>query len=546
MKIDFTSPIEHKSLEKPKRRIEKMLSLLEDLEYKLSPEGAVVYYKNKRYLIPYETLYKKSISTIKADQDIKYNLETERLYKELNGENFREISLAELVFIFLNKMKFLPQFLEIVKLVENVEDYNKDLGVDATLDFGRFRFIFALESKILDDFSYETLRDRYLGKEEKIEKLKKNISLKARRVIDEKRKKQALQKKSIEVRNRVFSFLDENNLKLVDPNFRSIEQKVSLICSCGRTFDYHLNVLLQYKVPSCPECRKTKSSLESFFEEEIASNIPVNFEFRKRLDDFEIDFLFENSRIGVELNGSYWHSDRKKNMHHLQKKKLFFLDRGINVLFFYDFWIFQKTDLVISMIKAKLGLFDKVFHARKGTIREIAYDQAYEFFEENHISGGKVPFSYSFGFFVGDELVSVAAFSKPRYRKEYEYELIRFANKKHTTTVGFLGKVLSIFKPRSLISYADLMVSDGKVYEKLGFRRISITRPGYFYTKDGRKVFSREFFQKHKIKEYFSTGKFGITFFDESLTEEKNMEINGYYKIPTCGNLVYHTTTKRL
>ena len=539
MKIDFTSPIEHKSLEKPKRRIEKMLSFLEGFEYKLSPEGAVVFYGSKKYLIPYETLYQKSVSTIKSTQDIKYNLEARGFYNELGSEDFREISFAELVFLFLRKMNFLPYFLKVIKLVESVEEFNKDLDVEVNIDFGRFRFIFVLDSKILADFSYETLRDRYLGKKEKIEKLKKSISLKARKVIDEKRKREALQKKSIEVRNRVFSYLEENNLKLVYPNFRSIEQKVSLICSCGRTFDYHLNVLLQYKVPSCPECRKTKSSLESFFEEEIASNIPVNFEFRKKLDDFEIDFLFKNSGIGVELNGSYWHSDRKKNTHHLQKKKLFFLDRGINVLFFYDFWIFQKTDLVTSMIKAKLGFFDKVFYARKGTIREIDYSQASEFFEENHISGGKVPFSYSFGFFVGDELVSVAAFSKPRYRKEYEYELIRFANKKHTTTIGFLGKVLSIFKPKSLISYADLMFSDGKVYERLGFKKISITQPGYFYTKDGRKVFSREFFQKHKIKEYFSTGKFGVTFFDESLTEEENMKINGYHQIPTCGNLVY-------
>jgi very-short-patch-repair endonuclease len=539
MKIDFTSPIEHKSLEKPKRRVEKMLSFLEGLEYKLSPEGVIVYYKDKKYLIPYETLYQKSISTRKSAQDIKYNLETERFYKELGSENFREIGLAELVFIFLNKMKFLPEFSEVMKLVNNLEDYNKDLGVDAILDFGRFRFIFVLDSKILADFSYETLRDRYLGKKEKIENLRKNISLKARKIADEKRKREALQKKSIEVRNRVFSYLEENNLKLVGINFRSIEQKVSLICSCGRTFDYHLNVLLRYKVSSCPECRQKKSSLESFFEEEIASHIPVNFEFRKKIDGLEVDFIFENLGVGVELNGSYWHSDRKKNPYHLQKKKFFFLDRGINVLFFYDFWVFEKTDLVTSMIKAKLGIFDKVFYARKGTICEIDYNQASEFFEENHISGGKVPFSYSFGFFVGDELVSVAAFSKPRYRKEYEYELIRFANKKHTTTVGFLGKVLSVFKPKSLISYADLMFSDGKVYEKLGFKRISITQPGYFYTKDGRKVFSREFFQKHKIKEYFSTGKFGITFFDGALTEEKNMEINGYYKIPTCGNLVY-------
>ncbi len=538
MRVDFTSPIEHKSLEKPKRRLEKMLSFLQGFEYKLSPEGAIVFFGNKAYLVPYDTLYQKSTNINKAVQDIIYNLRTGRFYKEVVDKEFEEIVFRELVFIFLRRMKFLPDFSDVMGLVEEVEAALRDLGVEATLDFGKLRFLFRCCQKTLADISYETLRDRYLGNEEKVERFKKSIFLKASKLLREERKKESLKSVRLAVRDRVFSYLSENSLEMIK-DYSSIKQSASLICSCGRTFDYHLNSLLQYRVPSCSECRKTKSSLESFFEDQIASRIPKSFEFRKKVDSMEIDFLFSGSGVGVEINGSYWHSDRKKDLSHLQKKKLFFLDRGINVLFFYDFWVFGKTDLILSIIKSKLGMFDRVFYARKGEVREISYEQASEFFEENHLSGGRVPFSYSFGFFVGDELVSVASFSKPRYRKEYDYELIRFAHKRHTTTVGFLGKVLEIFGPRSLVSYADLMISDGRVYEKLGLRRLYVTRPGYFYTKDGREVFSRETFQKHRIKEYHSTGKFGIKFFDESLTEEKIMEINGFYRLPTCGNLVY-------
>ncbi len=538
MRVDFTSPIEHKSLDKLKRRLEKMLSFLQGFEYKLSPEGAIVFFGNKSYLVPYETLYQKSISNKKAVKDISYNLRTGRFYKEVVDKEFEEIVFRELVFIFLRRMKFLPDFSDVMGLVEEVEAALRDLGVEAILDFGKLRFLFRCRQETLADISYETLRDRYLGNEEKIERFKKSIFLKASKLLREERKKESLKSVRLAVRDRVFSYLSESNLEMIR-DYSSIKQSASLICSCGRTFDYHLNSLLQYRVPSCSECRKTKSSLESFFEDQIASRIPKSFEFRKKVDSMEIDFLFSGSGVGVEINGSYWHSDRKKDLSHLQKKKLFFLDRGINVLFFYDFWVFGKTDLILSIIKSKLGMFDRVFYARKGEVSEISYEQASEFFEENHLSGGRVPFSYSFGFFVGDELVSVASFSKPRYRKEYDYELIRFAHKRHTTTVGFLGKVLDIFRPRSLISYADLMISDGGVYEKLGFRRLYVTRPGYFYTRDGREVFSRETFQKHRIKEYHSSGKFGIKFFDESLTEEKIMEINGFYRLPTCGNLVY-------
>jgi very-short-patch-repair endonuclease len=538
VRVDFISPIEHKSLDKPKRRVEKMLSFLAGFEYRLSPEGAVVFFGNKAYLVPYDTLYQKSTNINKAVQDMTYNLRTGRFYKEVVNQDFEKIGFRELVFIFMNKMKFLPGFSDVISLVEKIEAAFRDLGVEAILDFGRLRFLFRCCQKTIADLSYETLRDRYLGNEERVEKLKKSIFIKASKLIEEERKKESLKSTRLAVRDRVFSYLSENNIEMTD-GYESIKQSSKLICSCGRFFTYHLNTLLQYRVQSCPECRKTKSSLESFFEEEIASRIPLSFEFRKKVEGMEIDFLFADFGVGIELNGSYWHSDRKKDSSHLQKKKLFFLERGINVLFFYDFWILGKTDLVLSIIKSKLGVFDRVFYARKGEVREISYTQASEFFEENHLSGGRIPFSYSFGFFVGDELVSVASFSKPRYRKEYDYELIRFAHRKHVTTVGFLGKVLDIFRPRSLISYADLMISDGKVYEKLGFKRLSLTQPGYFYTRNGREVFSRETFQKHRIKEYYSTGKFGITFFDDSFTEEKIMEINGFYRLPTCGNLVY-------
>jgi hypothetical protein len=284
MRVDFTSQIEHKSLEKSKKRIEKMLSLLDGFEYKLSSEGAIISYKGKKYFIPYKTLYEKSISSKKSDQDIKYNLDVRKFYKEVSDESVKEITFSELVFLYLNKMKFLPELSEVIKLVESIEESQKDLGVEAILDFGKLRFIFRYGSKVLVDLSYETLRDRYLENEERVENLKKNISLKARRAIDKEKKKHTLTQKSIEVRNIAYSFLEENGMKLVDPNFQSIKQKVSIICSCGRTFDYYLHVLLQYKVPSCPECRKTKSSLESFFEENIVYHIPKNFEFIKKVD----------------------------------------------------------------------------------------------------------------------------------------------------------------------------------------------------------------------------------------------------------------------
>ncbi len=310
--------------------------------------------------------------------------------------------------------------------------------------------------------------------------------------------------------------------------------------SVAKSLTITLTFLFQYNITSCPDCRIEKSSLEEFFEEEILKPLDVEYLFRKRgLFDlnYELDFYIPEKNLGIEVNGVFWHAEKKKDFNHLQRKKLAFLEKKTNVLFFYEPIIYEKKDIISSILRAKIGKIERKFYVRKGKIKEIDYISASNFFEENHISGGSLPFSYAFGFFYDDELISVAAFSKPRYNKKFSWELIRFAHKKNSITIGFLSKVISIFGPKSLISYADLMVSDGRSYLSIGLKKIGITRPGYFYTKNGRHLLSREHFQKHKLKKLFEEGK--IKFFDESKTEEENANMNGFYKVPTAGNFVF-------
>ena len=532
MKLDFSGNPTNKTLLQAKERFNLMLSFLGDLEKIFSKDGVVVFYKEKKFFIPYETLYYKSINPNKANQDIFYNLERERYYKTV--ENIDEISKEEAFFNFLKDKKY---FVHLNPVLEYIASMEESMSLEVIFYVYALNFSFFYKDRKIWSAKYDTLRDRYLKNEEKKEKLSKELSSKIEKikVVLEKEKEKESK------RLRVLNYFHENKLVLLDEDYSSVKNKVNILCSCQKEFSYHLNVLMQYNVTACPDCRKTKSSLESFFEESILSPIPYTYEFRKVFPDTsrqEIDFYFPEKNLGIELNGTYWHSAEKKEINHLQKKKLYFLDKGINVLFFYENFILQKHSLISSMVKAKLGIFEKIFYARKGTVAEIDYSSASKFFEENHISGS-TQFSLAFGFFVEDELISVAAFSKPRYNKNYEWELVRFANKQNCSVIGFLGKAINFLKPKSLISYADLMYSNGSIYEQLGFKNLGITAPGYFYSKDRRKIFSRETFQKHKLREYVKTNKYDIYFFDENLTEEENMKINKYIKLPTAGNLIY-------
>jgi hypothetical protein len=72
-------------------------------------------------------------------------------------------------------------------------------------------------------------------------------------------------------------------------------------------------------------------------------------------------------------------------------------------------------------------------------------------------------------------------------QKSYEgtYEMLRFCNKLNTIVVGGASKLLKYFinkyTPKEITSYADRSWSSGNLYQKLGFKLVSKTRPNYYY-----------------------------------------------------------------
>jgi hypothetical protein len=102
--------------------------------------------------------------------------------------------------------------------------------------------------------------------------------------------------------------------------------------------------------------------------------------------------------------------------------------------------------------------------------------------------------------------------------------------------MGGASKLWSYFvknhNPKSVITYADRRYSDGTFYEKIGFKKIGISKPNYFYFKNTINLLSRLNFQKNKL-----SGK--LEKFDACLTEWENMQLNGYDRIWDCGNHVF-------
>jgi very-short-patch-repair endonuclease len=262
------------------------------------------------------------------------------------------------------------------------------------------------------------------------------------------------------------------------------------------------------------------------------NNIQYVTNERTILDGKEIDIYLPEFKLGLEIDGIYWHSEHyiKDKQYHVNKTNMA-LENGIQLIHITDYEVSNQFEIVKNRILAKLGKQPRVF-ARKCKIVNVNAKIHNEFMMNHHIQG-TAPASVRLGLVHGDELVAVMSFSKARYNKNYEWELIRYATK--YSVVGGASKLFRNFvsteSPNSVISYADLRWNTGDVYSKIGMTLSHITTPNYWYIENGRLV-HRTKYQKHKLKNLLQV-------FDESLSEWENMKNNGYTRYWDCGNKVF-------
>ena len=314
---------------------------------------------------------------------------------------------------------------------------------------------------------------------------------------------------------------------------------------CGNEFEQkiqtnsHTTEKYEY-IPRCLNCypfltgisnreKEVCEFVKSIYDGEIVEND------RTIISPYELDIYLPDKKLAIEFDGVYWHnSENKSENYHLFKTNEC-EKQGIQLIhIFEDEWI-NKREIVEDRIKSILGVYDRKIYARKCEIKTISSKESNQFLEENHLQGGDNSY-IRYGLFFEDELISVMTFGKPRFNKNFDFELIRFACKIGTQVIGGFGKLLKHFTKnninKSVVSYADRRYSNGNVYLKNNFSFIEISKPSYFYVR-GVEKYSRYQCQKHKLKNILGDN------FDEELSETENMFFNGFYKMYDCGNLVY-------
>ena len=191
--------------------------------------------------------------------------------------------------------------------------------------------------------------------------------------------------------------------------------------------------------------------------------------------------------------------------------------------------LFRSENIIKSQIKNSLGLSERIW-ARKCVVKEISdINEVRVFLNENHIQG-YVNSVKKIGLYYNDDLLSIMTFDHFEGRKrmaDNEWNLSRFCNLRNKSIVGGASKLLKYFiknnKVNRIISYADRDWSIGNLYEKLGFNKVSESKPDYKYLLNGER--------KHK-----SNFKKSITGISESKLDLP--------KVWDCGKIKYEIIFK--
>ena len=314
-----------------------------------------------------------------------------------------------------------------------------------------------------------------------------------------------------------------------------LQMGYSLKClKCGTEFK---RIFHTGHVPEtwCPTCNDgVRSFKESDLGEWLSQFVEIERSDRSVIAPKEIDIIVPSKKIGIEYDGLYWHSHKilGDSKYHLNKT-LAANEKGYRLIHvFEDEWIYKQS-IVKNRLKHILGVGCISVYGRKCEIREVNKELSDKFLEKYHIQGS-CPSSVRLGLFYKNRLVALMTFGKPRFNKQYDWELLRYCTMGSVNVVGGASKLMSYFDNHyngSMISYSDRRWGDGELYFKLGFRHSHDTEPNYWYIKNQER-FNRMKFQKHKLPLLLEN-------FDPNKSEGENMREHGYNRVYDCGNRIY-------
>lgn len=225
----------------------------------------------------------------------------------------------------------------------------------------------------------------------------------------------------------------------------------------------------------------------------------------------EIDLYLPDFKVGIEFNGTYWHSDVFKEQKYHLNKSLIAESKGIHLIHIYEYeWLnpIFKNKLKCFLTTLLLHNTVKKVYARNCTIRQISNKESSALNNSNHFQNHRDA-RLTYGLFYKNELIQLMSFSK---HKKYEWEIIRSCSKANYLVVGGVSRLFTQFirdnNPNQIFSYCDFNKFTGISYEKLGMKFIGNTVPDMKYIIGGQVV-NRQPSNYQELKNKFDARIYG-------------------------------------
>lgn len=335
-------------------------------------------------------------------------------------------------------------------------------------------------------------------------------------------------------------------------------------CSCGRQRKVPGFALRTRGIQQCGHTNRLIDSTDQHIEKPYNIDLEVYNELKSLIDEDsikihdktvlkalnqELDFYIPEKKLAIEVDGSYWHSQKLKDPKYHQNKTLECLNAGVRLIHIFEYeWIQDETrEKIKQLLRNALDSNIQTIYARKCYIKEIDTDIEREFLNNYHLQG-YASSSIKYGLYSqqDDELISIMTFGASRFNNQYQYELIRYCNKPQIRVIGGAEKLFKRFikdhNPEQIISYCSMSKFNGGVYSRLGFDRADrfITEPNYVWVpynfSNDKTVLTRYQTQIKKLKDQ------GLDVYGH--TEDEIMQNRGYFKIYDSGNMRFVWTRK--
>ena len=304
---------------------------------------------------------------------------------------------------------------------------------------------------------------------------------------------------------------------------------------CGYTWadsPYKSNAQL-VRCPQCidPFASQGESELLKYIKSLCNSEVIIHS--RSIIKPWELDFYLPEKQIAFEFNSTYWHSDKCKDESNYHFKKTRMRNqKSIRLIHIFEYEWTYNQEKIKALIRSALGIFEKKIYARHCIVKSIDSSLYTSFLNKYHLKNATNS-DIRYGLFYQDELVAVIGFGQSRFKKG-ELELHRYCVKADYQIIGGFSKLIKHScqenNIKEFVSFIDLAHYNGRGYKKIGFTKVSVTKPSYVYVK-GDQILSRIYCQKHKLKKLLGDQ------YNLDYTESQNMTLAGYYKIFDSGNL---------